>query len=156
MKRTLIAVLLTVGSAVVLAQDRNLAKVPERDCWNLPSNHPPQAACWSTKDKLAAELSQMKQYDGKHISSPQVLADALERQSVFDKELSRLYVYAGMLADQDTRDSQHEGMRQEMTQMAASFGAQTAFIEPELLRAGQATLDRFVASEPRLKVYAFY
>ncbi|HXI32283.1 MAG TPA: oligoendopeptidase F, partial [Vicinamibacterales bacterium] len=65
-------------------------------------------------------------------------------------------VYTSMLADQDTRDSQHEGMRQEMTQMAATFGALTAFVEPELLRAGKATLDRFVASEPRLKVYAFY
>src|SRR5262249_22023664 len=43
-----------------------------------------------------------------------------------------------------------------MTQLAATFGAQTAFIEPELLRAGKATLDRLVASEPRLKVYAFY
>src|SRR5262245_34311523 len=156
MKRTLIAVLLTVGSAVVLAQERDRAKVPERYRWNLADIYPSEAAWRSTKDKLAAELSQMKQFDGKLTSSPQVLADALERQSAFDKELSRLYVYAGMLADQDTRDSQHEGMRQEMTQMAASFGAQTAFIEPELLRAGQATLDRFVASEPRLKVYAFY
>jgi len=156
MKRTLIALLLTVGTAVVPAQERDRAKVPERYRWNLADIYPSEAAWRSTKDKLAAELSQMKQFEGTLTSSPRALADALERQSAFDKELSRLYVYASMLADQDTRDSQHEGMRQEMTQMAASFGAQTAFIEPELLRAGRATLDRFVASEPRLKVYAFY
>ncbi len=61
-----------------------------------------------------------------------------------------------MLADQDTRDSQHQGMRQEMTQLAATFGAQAAYIEPEILKAGKATVDRFLASEPRLKVYRFY
>ena len=61
-----------------------------------------------------------------------------------------------MLADQDTRDSQHQGMRQEMTQLAATFGAQAAYIEPEVLKAGKATIERFIASEPRLKVYRFY
>jgi oligoendopeptidase F len=47
-------------------------------------------------------------------------------------------------------------MRQEMTQLGAAFGAQTAFVEPELLRAGKPTLERFVATEPRLKIYTFY
>ena len=73
-----------------------------------------------------------------------------------DKELSRLYVYVSMLADQDTRDAKHQGMKQEMVQLASSFGAQASFIEPELLRAGKPTLERFVASEPRLKIYRFY
>ena len=58
-----------------------------------------------------------------------------------------------MDADQDTRDSQHEGMRQEMTQLSATFGAQAAFIQPEILKAGKAAVERFLASEPRLKVY---
>ena len=44
-----------------------------------------------------------------------------------------------MLADQDTRDAAHEGMRQEMVQLAAAFGAESSFIEPELLKAGEAT-----------------
>jgi len=156
MTRTLIAVILTVGSAAALAQERDRAKIPDKYKWNLAEIYPTEAAWRSAKDKVAADLPLMKQYEGKLTSSGRALADALDRQAALDKDLSRLYAYAGMLADQDTRDSQHEGMRQEMTQLAAAFGAQTAFIEPELLRAGTATLDRFVASEPRLKVYAFY
>ena len=50
-----------------------------------------------------------------------------------------------MLADQDTRDAAHEGMRQEMIQLAAAFGAESSFIEPELLKAGKATVEAFVA-----------
>ena len=71
------------------------------------------------------------------------LADGLDRLFALDKELSRLFVYASMEADQDTRDSQREGMRQEMTQLAATFGAEAAYIEPEILKAGKAT-DRSV------------
>ena len=156
MKRTLIAVVVACCSAAALAQERDRAGIPEQYRWNLAEIYQSDAAWRAAKDKLAAELPSLKQFDGKLVSSAATLADALDRQSALDKDLSRLYAYAGMLADQDTRDSQHQGMRQEMTQVASAFGAQSAFIEPELLRAGKPTLDRLVASEPRLKVYRFY
>jgi oligoendopeptidase F len=47
-------------------------------------------------------------------------------------------------------------MKQEMTQVAATFGAEVSFIEPEILKAGKATIENFIASEPRLKVHTFY
>jgi len=47
-------------------------------------------------------------------------------------------------------------MRQEMNQLAAAFGAESSYIEPELLKAGEAQIKGFVAAEPRLKVYGFY
>jgi oligoendopeptidase F len=156
MKRALTVAAIAVCSVALVAQERDRARIPDQYKWNLADIYPNEGAWRSAKDTLAAELTQMKQFEGKLTSSARALADALERQSALDKELSRLYAYAGLLADEDTRDSQHEGMRQEMTQLAAGFGAQTAFVEPELLRAGKATLERFVASEPRLKVYAFY
>ena len=68
-------------------------------------------------------------------------------------ELERLYSYASLLADQDTRDSAHQGMRQEMVQVAAAFSAAAAYVDPEILKAGKATIDKFVAAEPRLKPY---
>src|SRR5262249_39157049 len=61
-----------------------------------------------------------------------------------------------MLADQDTRDAAHQGMRQEMTQLASAFSAQESFIEPEILRLPKGTIDKAIAAEPRLKVYTFY
>ncbi len=47
-------------------------------------------------------------------------------------------------------------MRQEIVQLGATFSAEAAYIEPELLRAGKAPLERFLAGEPRLKIYRFY
>ena len=101
-------------------------------------------------------MPKIRAFQGKLASSPAVLADALDLTTRLDKELSRVYVYASMLADQDTRASEPQGMLQEMQQLAASFGAAGSFIEPEILKAGAATVDKFIASEPRLKVYTFY
>jgi len=143
-------------TAAASTQERDRAKIPASYTWNLADIYPTEAAWRAAKDKLAAELPQLRQFQGKLASSAKTLADALDKLYAFDKELSRLYTYASMLADQDTRDATHQGMRQEMVQLAAAFSAEAAFIEPELLRAGKAVLDGFVASEPRLKVYRFY
>jgi oligoendopeptidase F len=138
------------------AQERDRAKIPDKYKWNLAEIYPSNEAWRSAKDKLAGELPSLRQFEGTLGSSAATLADALSRMYALDKELSRLYVYASMLSDQDTRDAQHRAMQQEMVQLAASFGAQVSFVEPEILRIERATLDAFIASEPRLEGYTFY
>ena len=147
----LIALTVTAG-----AQSRDRSQTPDKYKWNLAEVYPGDAAWRAAKDTLAADLPKLRQFQGKLTSSATALADALEMQANFNKELSRLYVYASMLADQDTRDASHEGMRQEMNQLAAAYGAESSFFEPELLKAGQPTIKGLVAAEPRLKVFGFY
>jgi oligoendopeptidase F len=147
---------LLVVTCAVAAQERDRAKIPDKYKWNLADIYPSDAAWRVAKDRLAAEIPKMTRYQGKLVSSPAMLADAMEEGTALDKELSRLFVYVSLLADQDTRDGQHQGMRQEMVQLATTLRAQTAFVEPEILRANAQTLERFVAAEPRLKVYRVY
>jgi oligoendopeptidase F len=154
--RTLVAGSLVMFSLAAAAQESDRSRIPDRLKWNLSDIYPSDAAWRAAKEKLAAEIPSLRQFQGKLGSSPATLADALDRLYALDKELSRLFVYASLLADQDTRDSQHQGMRQEMTQLGATFGAQAAFIEPEILKIGKATIERFIGSEPRFKVYRFY
>ncbi|HEY3043294.1 MAG TPA: oligoendopeptidase F [Vicinamibacterales bacterium] len=139
-----------------LAQERDRSKVPDKYKWNLADLYPTDAAWRAAKDKVAAELPKHGAFKSKLASSPATLADALETMSAFDKQLSRLYAYANMLADQDTRDSQHQGMKQEMVRLYSDFGTQASFIEPEILRFPKGTIEKFLAAEPRLKVYEFY
>ena len=98
-----------------------------------------------TSQTSCAELPKLRAYQGKVASSASVLADALEAMSRLEKELSRLAVYASMLADQDTRVAEHQGMQQEMQQIFANFAAQVSYLEPELLKAGAQTVERFWA-----------
>ncbi len=156
-KNTLGLTLALVALTIIAgAQSRDRSQTPDKYKWNLAEIYPSEAAWRAAKDKLAADLPQLHQYQGKLASAAATLAEALDTQAVFSKELSRLYTYASLLADQDTRDPAHEGMRQAMSQLAAAFGAESSFVEPELLKAGEPAFKALVAAEPRLKVYGFY
>jgi oligoendopeptidase F len=153
---TVAVVAATAFTVTAIAQERDRARIPDRYKWNLAEIYPSEAAWRTAKEKTTAEIPSLGEFRGKLTSSPAVLADALDRIYGLDKEMSRLYVYASMLADQDTRDSSHEGMQQEMIQRGSAFSAAASYIEPEILKADKDTLERFIAAEPRLGIYAFY
>jgi oligoendopeptidase F len=150
--RALVAPLVLAVLTVTLgAQERDRSKIPVKYKWNLADIYPSDAAWRAAREAFAAEIPALGKFKGNLTASPAALADALDTLSSKQKELVRLFSYASLLADQDTRDSQHQGMRQEMTQVAAAFSAAVAFVDPEILKAGKATIDRFMAAEPRLK-----
>ena len=151
-----VAIALVVLTITAGAQSRDRSQTPDKYKWDLAEIYPTQTAWRAAKDTLSADLPKLRQFRGKLASSGRALADALEMQAGFSKDLSRLYSYASLLADQDTRDAAHEGMRQEMNLLAAAFGAESSFIEPELLKAGEAPITAAVAAEPRLNVFGFY
>jgi oligoendopeptidase F len=146
-----------VGLGVTIrAQERDRSKIPEQYKWDLTALYPTDQAWRSQKEKLVAELPKLKEFQGKLASSAQQLAGALETQSRLEEELKRLSVYAGLISDQDTRVSAYQEMQQEMIQLRSVFGTETAYIEPEILKMDNATIDRFTTQEPRLQVYRHY
>jgi len=141
---------------MTFAQEHDRSKIPDQYKWDLTAIYPSDQAWRAAKEQFVAELPKVRELQGTLASSPKHLADVLELSSHLEKELNRLFVYAGLISDQDTRVSTYQAMKQEMLQLGARFGAETAFIEPEILKIDKATIDRFVAEEPRLKVYRQY
>src|ERR1700686_1725560 len=144
------------STLVLQAQERDRNKVPDEYKWDLTAIYPSDQAWRAAKEKLASELPKLRQFQGTLASSASLLADALETQSDFDKELTRLFVYASMRSDEDTRVSTYQGMQQEMIQLGSILGSETAFIEPEILKMDNATIERFLNQEPRLQVFRHY
>ena len=144
---------MTVLTAV---QERDRAKIPQRYTWNLADIYPDDASWRAAKTAIAADVPAVRSYQGTLGTSPAVLADALALTSRLDKEIARLYVYASMRSDEDTRVSQTQGMEQEMQQLYAEFAAQASFVEPEILHLGRDRIEQDIAAEPRLKEHAFY
>ncbi len=138
------------------AQERDRAKIPDQYKWDLTPLYQSEEAWRAAKDKLAAEIPKLADFKGTLGTSAGRLADALEFGSRINQELSRLYTYVSLLSDQDTRVARNQGFVQEMVQLAARAGEAGAYLEPEILKIDKATLDRFIAEEPRLKVFAFY
>ena len=144
---------MTVLAAV---QERDRAKIPERYTWNLADIYTDDAAWRAAKAVAAAEVPAIGSYRGTLGTSPATLADALSLISRVDKEIARLYVYASMRSDEDTRVSRTQGMEQEMQQLHAEFAAQASFVEPEILHLGRDRIEHDIDLEPRLGEHAFY
>src|SRR5689334_10036981 len=144
------------SSTLTAGQDRDRSAIDDKYKWNLTDIYPDLATWRRAKDGIARELPSMRQYQGKLGSSAQCLVEALDEAYRLDKEIARLSVYAGMLADQDTREAGPQGMQQEMQQLTADFKAHVSYMEPELLHVGLTKLKQFIAAEPRLQTYSFY
>ena len=137
-------------------QKRERANIEDKYKWNINDVYSSINAWRNEKDRIAAALPAIRTFTGRLGSSAEMLADALDTTTNLEKELSRLYVYASMLADQDTRASEAQGMKQQMQLLFAEYSAQASYIEPEILKVGSETIDTFLATEPRLKIYTFY
>ncbi len=153
---TALALVLGAAGPALGAQQQERAKVPEKYRWNLSEIYPDDQAWRAAMDRMVAEIPTVRPFKGTLGSSPQKLADGLELVSRISREFSRLAVYAGMMSDQDTRVSTYQGLQQEISQIGANLGAETAFVEPEILKIDPAAIDRSIAAEPRLKVYTLY
>ncbi|MFN8065002.1 MAG: oligoendopeptidase F [Vicinamibacterales bacterium] len=134
-------------------QDRDRASIADKYTWNLTDLFPSVDAWRAEKERVAAAVPQVGAWRGRLAQSASDLADALEKRSELRRAVLRLYVYAEMLSDQDTRDSVHQGMTQEMTQLYSALAAGSAYMEPEILRSA-GSVEAFLAAEPRLSIYA--
>lgn len=144
------------GSHVADGQERDRSKIPDQYKWDLTHIYPTDEAWKKAKEQLVAEIPGIEKYKGTLGSSAQQLLGCLELSSHLGKEFNRLYVYASMNSDQDTRDSKYLAMQQEMGQIGAELGAKASFIEPEILKINRAAIDSYIKQEKKLEVYRLY
>ena len=125
----------------LLAQERERAQIADRYKWNLADIYPSIEAWRAAKERSSqTELPTARASSrASWRSSPATLADALDTlYRVRQGAVARCYVYASMLADQDTRDSAHAGHA--AGDGAARRGvrrAEASYIEPEILKIRQ-------------------
>jgi len=159
-----IGLLLAVQNPLA-AQERDRGKIADKYKWNLADLYASDAAWRDAKNRIAASgqgnpdpvsIPAVAKYKGTLSASPRQLLGCLELVATLNKELSRLYAYASMSLDQDTRVQTYLGMQQEMVQLSAAFGAQASFIEPEILKMDPARVREFIQQEKKLETYRHY
>jgi len=145
---------MTTQYAAPATRDRSSVEVPYT--WNIDDLFPSVEAWREAGRALSGRVAGLEVFKGRLLSTPAILADALELRFDLDRAVSRLYVYASCLADQDTRVAAHQGMQQQMMQLYTSIGAAAAFIEPELLAAEPSVIEAALAVEQRLAPFRVY
>ncbi|MBN1352219.1 oligoendopeptidase F [candidate division KSB1 bacterium] len=138
------------------SQTRERSEVPVEDTWKLTDLYASNADWRAAKDNLAARLGEFPQYQGKLAESPAQLLACLNLMSDLHREYSRLMSYASMRSDQDMRDSEALGMKQELGQLGTTFRTASSFIEPEIVAMDKKTLEKFIADNSELGVYKMF
>ena len=146
--------LLAALSITAVAQESDRAKIADKYKWNLADIYPNEAAWRAAKDKLVADDPVARRLQGQ---ADGVAGRRWPTRSTGSTDWRRSWAASTRTpACSPTRTraiSGHQGKRQEMVQVAAAFSAAAAYVDPEILKAGKATIDKFVAAEPRLKPY---
>ncbi|MBV9495247.1 MAG: hypothetical protein JOZ54_13445, partial [Acidobacteria bacterium] len=112
---------LTFAVALALAlsatgQERDRTKIQDKYKWDLSQIYPTDDAWRAAKEDFAKQLPRLTQYKGHLGDSSASLLAAATTFTDLNKTLSRLYVYAAMKSDQDTRVATYQAMKQEMDQ----------------------------------------
>jgi len=128
-------------------------EIPEKYKWNLADLFASDEAWRAALNNISSRLEEVEKFKGTLTQSSGNLLKALEYSTAISKEASKLYSYVSMNSDLDTRNMKYTGMKQELQQLFAKFGAKSAFIEPEILTADWEKIDGFIQQEPKLSVY---
>ena len=136
--------------------DKQRNEILDRYKWNLSDLYESIDAWRSKKEKVSKEIDKLATFKGTLTKTGNDLLSALKFYSLLEKELLRLYAYASMLSDQDTRESEPMGMKQEMVHLQTQLKSTSAFFEPEILTLSDKTLEEFFRETPKLKTYRQY
>jgi oligoendopeptidase F len=148
----LIGILLFGGTSSE-GQERDRSKIPEQYKWNLSELYPSDETWIKAKDQFVSEMSGIEKYRGQLSQSSAELLACLELDSRLSKDFARLYSYASMSSDLDTRDSKHLGMKQAMNSVDSALNALSAFIKPEILKMNPTVVEGMIKGDKRLVIY---
>ncbi len=155
-RSTLVFILLSTVFLYGFAQERDRGKVPDKWKWNLTDLYSSDEAWKQARERFSGEYPNVEQFKGTLSTSAQQLAKCLDFTFNLAKEFNRLYIYAHLNSDLDTRNSKYLAMVQEMGQLGADMGAKSAYIEPEVLAIDPATIASWTKQEEGLAVYRQY
>ncbi len=138
------------------SQSLNRDQVDIKDKWKLEDIYATDDAWREAKKEISERAQKLTSFKGKITASAENLKEFLNLRSDINKEFARLYSYASMRSDEDTRVTEYLAMNQEMDQMDTRLQSLTAFSEPEILAAGQEKIEKYINEIPELGQYRMY
>lgn len=128
-------------------------QIDDKDKWRLEDIYATNEAWSAAKKEIAARMGKISSYEGKITNSAKNLQEFLDFTSDIYKEFTRLYSYASMHSDEDTRNTSYLAMNQEMEQLATQLSSLSAFSDPEILAAGKEKIESYISSNKELEKY---
>jgi oligoendopeptidase F len=151
--RIVFLLVLCIFTAMETFSQKNRDNIPDKYKWDLSGLYKSESDWTKAKDAFKLKIAGVESFKGTVSTSASGLLNCLEFNSILSKEATNLYIYASMHSDLDTRDMKYSGMKMEMQQLFSDYGTKSAYIQPEILSVDWETIENFIDSEPKLKVY---
>lgn len=115
--------------------------------WNLSAIYASSKQWESDFDRLPKLANDFLSFKGTLGESPEAIAKALQADDDFSRLVEKLYAYAHMKSDEDTRDSEARARLGKLTTLIAELAPTQAWFAPELLAIPKAKIDKFIKSK---------
>ncbi len=153
---------LTLGLGSVLVLGEATEGIPQRSeidpayQWRLEDIYADTLAWAADYARVKEALPTLKSYKGRLTESGDTLLACLQLQDSLWTINDRMYVYAFMKSDSDTRLPEYQALSGRAMALNSEVAQAVSFIAPEILAADAAQINTFIANTPGLKLYEHY
>lgn len=131
----------------------NRNEIPVYEKWNLADIYT-SISKWEEDYQLIEKLAvQLKGYD-ENIQDGTSLYQYLQQREVLSFYFNKVYAYAMLLVDENTRDTHAQSLLERAKQLSIKVSSSTSFFMPYLLSLDEPTLKRYIDEEQKLDYFA--
>ena len=137
-----------------MAKQRN--EIEEKYTWDLTTIFPTDEAFEAELAQVSEEVKKAASLAGHLLDSADSLLTTTEIQLDLMRRIEKLYSYAHMKNDQDTRVAKYQEYQAKGMTLYSDFGQSFAFYEPEFMAITEEQYQAFLAEQPALQLYQHY
>jgi len=137
-----------------MAKQRN--EIEEKYTWDLSTIFPTDEAFEAELAQVSEEVKEAANLAGHLLDSADSLLTTTEVQLDLMRRIEKLYSYAHMKNDQDTRVAKYQEDQAKGMTLYSDFGQSFAFYEPEFMAITEEQYQAFLAEQPALQLYQHY
>ena len=131
-------------------------EINEKDTWDLSTIFETDQKWEEELALLTEETKQAASLEGHLLDSAESLLNITERYLDLSRRLEKLYVYAHMKNDQDTRVAKYQEYYAKAMTLYSQLDQVFSFYEPEFMAITEERYQNFLAEEPKLQPYKHY
>ena len=131
-------------------------EINENDTWDLSTIFETDQKWEEELALLTEDTKQAASLEGHLLDSAESLLDITERYLDLSRRLEKLYVYAHMKNDQDTRVAKYQEYYAKAMTLYSQLDQVFSFYEPEFMAITEEQYQNFLAEEPKLQPYKHF
>ncbi|MEZ7648357.1 oligoendopeptidase F [Streptococcus constellatus] len=137
-----------------MAKQRN--EIEEKYTWDLTTIFPTDEAFEMELAQVSKELKEASHLAGHLLDSADSLLKTTDIQMDLMRRIEKLYSYAHMKNDQDTRVAKYQEYQAKGMAIYSEFGQVFAFYEPEFMAITDEQYQVFLVEKPELQIYQHF